>query len=197
MPTASSDDSFTYNLRFPGQYFDSETGLHHNYHRDYDSRLGRYIESDPIGLKGGLATFAYAKSSPLGHIDPFGLYTYEPPRPNLNTVVCDGNGDNPVPQLGNMNGSLNMKCLGPCVIAHEQNHIRDLLKIGSSPCRGRPKGTVVKFDTNAQNNQSERDSYNVEIDCLMKTLGSSSSCDCNTIVEKRIRQLFDERKKYE
>ena len=40
------------NLRFPGQYFDRETGLHYNYFRDYEPRTGRYIESDPIGLAG-------------------------------------------------------------------------------------------------------------------------------------------------
>ena len=49
----------TLNLRFPGQYADAETGLHYNYFRDYDPELGRYIESDPIGLLGGLNTFGY------------------------------------------------------------------------------------------------------------------------------------------
>ena len=43
----------TVNLRFPGQYFDSETGLHQNWHRDYDPQVGRYVTSDPIGLAGG------------------------------------------------------------------------------------------------------------------------------------------------
>jgi RHS repeat-associated protein len=42
--------SLTYELRFPGQFFDQATYLHYNYFRDYDPRLGRYIESDPIGL---------------------------------------------------------------------------------------------------------------------------------------------------
>lgn len=61
------------NLRFPGQYFDKETGLHYNFHRDYDPRTGRYIESDPIGLDGGLNTYAYALANPLRYIDKFGL----------------------------------------------------------------------------------------------------------------------------
>ena len=44
----------TNNLRFPGQYYDAETGLHYNYHRDYDPVTGRYLQPDPIGLLGGL-----------------------------------------------------------------------------------------------------------------------------------------------
>ncbi|MGH6839286.1 MAG: RHS repeat-associated core domain-containing protein [Methylocella sp.] len=65
--------TFTYDLRFPGQFFDQSTKLHYNYFRDYDPRLGRYIESDPIGLKGGINTYAYAKGNPVGIIDPSGL----------------------------------------------------------------------------------------------------------------------------
>ncbi len=64
---------FTLNLRFPGQYFDAETGLHYNYFRDYDPVTGRYLESDPIGLAGGLGTYGYVGGRPLGAVDSFGL----------------------------------------------------------------------------------------------------------------------------
>jgi RHS repeat-associated protein len=63
----------TLNLRFPGQYYDEETGLYYNYYRYYDPETGRYITSDPIGLDGGLNTYAYANGAPVNWIDPKGL----------------------------------------------------------------------------------------------------------------------------
>jgi RHS repeat-associated protein len=64
------------NLRFPGQYFDQETGLHQNYFRDYDPKTGRYILADPIGLRGGLNLYAYVENNPIVFFDPFGLLRY-------------------------------------------------------------------------------------------------------------------------
>lgn len=65
--------SLTYNLRFPGQYYDKETGLHYNYFRDYDPTTGRYVQSDPIGLGGGVNTYGYAGANPVMRIDQLGL----------------------------------------------------------------------------------------------------------------------------
>ncbi len=68
--------AFTYNLRHPGQYFDSETGLFQNGFRDYSSYTGRYVESDPIGLNGGSwSTYGYVDGNPISLIDPDGLET--------------------------------------------------------------------------------------------------------------------------
>jgi RHS repeat-associated protein len=68
--------TFIYNLRFPGQIFDSQAGLQQNYFRDYDPAVGRYIESDPIGLFGGsYATYAYANGRPVSGVDPRGRAT--------------------------------------------------------------------------------------------------------------------------
>ncbi len=65
--------SATVNLRMPGQYYDSESGLFYNWNRYYSPAIGRYISSDPIGQEGGLNTFNYAESSPVMFIDPEGL----------------------------------------------------------------------------------------------------------------------------
>jgi RHS repeat-associated protein len=65
--------TFVYNLRYPGQYYDVETGLNYNYFRDYDPQTGRYVESDPMGLKAGVNTYTYVGDSPIIGADPRGL----------------------------------------------------------------------------------------------------------------------------
>jgi RHS repeat-associated protein len=79
--SAANDDpdndaqSFVYGLRLPGQHYDSETQLHYNYFRDYDPAKGGYNQSDPIGLEGGINTYAYAQGNPISYSDPLGLET--------------------------------------------------------------------------------------------------------------------------
>lgn len=67
------ESSITMNLRLPGQYFDSETGMHYNFHRDYRPSTGKYVQSDPIGLRGGIGLYSYVHQNPIKDIDPSGL----------------------------------------------------------------------------------------------------------------------------
>jgi RHS repeat-associated protein len=70
--TVDATATVTNNLRFPGQYYDRETNTHYNYYRDYDPGIGRYVQSDPIGLRGGINAYVYAYD-PLTQVDPKGL----------------------------------------------------------------------------------------------------------------------------
>ena len=79
--------AFTFNGRFLGQYFDTETGLHYNYYRTYDPGTGRYLESDPIGLNGSLNTYGYVGGNPLSFVDPFGLIDLKIPGTTGQTTV--------------------------------------------------------------------------------------------------------------
>src|SRR5688500_7427990 len=67
---------YAYDLRFPGQQWDAETWGHYNYFRDYDPATGRYVQSDPIGLEGGMNSYLYGSGNPLLWPDPLGLAPY-------------------------------------------------------------------------------------------------------------------------
>jgi len=91
--------TITNNLRFPGQYFDSETGLNYNYFRDYNAMIGRYIESDPAGLKGGINLYVYVENNAVNVADLLGLTPGVPTGivtpgqfPNVANICSLGNG---------------------------------------------------------------------------------------------------------
>ncbi|WP_204355766.1 RHS repeat domain-containing protein [Marinobacter bohaiensis] len=77
-------------IGFPGQYLDRETNYHYNYYRDYDPAIGRYIESDPVGLHAGQNTYAYVTSNPILSFDIYGLW-WDSIGVNL-TFITEGEG---------------------------------------------------------------------------------------------------------
>ncbi len=68
-----ASSTITNNLRFPGQYYDAETGLHYNWNRYYDPRTGRYLTPDPVGLEEGINLFTYTENNPVNKVDSNGL----------------------------------------------------------------------------------------------------------------------------
>jgi len=70
--------AFTLDIRFPGQRYDSSSGLNQNYFRDHEPGSGRYAQSDPLGLRAGTSTYLYVLASPLARRDPLGLASDKP-----------------------------------------------------------------------------------------------------------------------
>jgi RHS repeat-associated protein len=131
MQIASTRLAAENNHRFPGQYYDAETGLHQNYFRDYEASIGRYVQRDPIGLDGGINVYGYVGGGPVGLYDSKGLRPIPPrsdspsgsPRgPRFPGSSCGAEGDpNNFPNKG-MSGTWSFEsachyhdnCYGAC-----------------------------------------------------------------------------------
>jgi RHS repeat-associated protein len=173
-------DAFAYNLRFPGQIFDGQAGLHYNYRRDYDPAAGRYVESDPLGLKAGTNTYAYVGSNTVSLNDPTGLAA--------GTIQCDGKGDYEIMLSEAQKGA----CDAECAKAHEQAHIADWKKqFGNESCRNKPRGYLPGFFMDPLYREfvrkSECHAYTVGKACDQNLL--KSSCPkCKSAAQSDIRR---------
>jgi RHS repeat-associated protein len=147
----ASGRSFAYNLRFPGQYYQTETGLNQNVNRDYDPLTGKYIESDPIGLAAGSNTYLYALADPVMMWDQYGLMSDDdccarsmalgqntrPPSTGW-VICCEGR---TVPCAYDPNAPQNDRARSirkKCSLAHERTHLNQIPCTNCTPDPVRP-----------------------------------------------------------
>ncbi len=97
--TATLSGNKQTNLRLPGQYYDLESAYHYNLFRDYNPALGRYMQSDPIGLGGGINRFSYAELNPVIKTDPKGLSTFMCRKPLDGLARLDDEGERNGPEI--------------------------------------------------------------------------------------------------
>jgi RHS repeat-associated protein len=139
----------TFNLRYPGQYFDKESDLHYNYHRSYSAKIGRYTQSDPIGLDGGWNRYSYVGQNPLGFTDPYGL-AYFAKRPLAGAPWLGPLSNNPIDDYFNTE------------ISHEQLFFED----GKSPSNiGFFGDSTLKTEPNPTGYRTRSGKFD---DCIMR-----------------------------
>ena len=158
--------NFVLDLRFPGQRYDAASGLNYNYFRDYDAISGRYLESDPIGLFGDIATYGYAASKPLAYFDFNGLDAiYVGCAGGQGLVVCDGKG-------GFEARVCDSGCAAECTRAHEYQHVADFVGRAPNRCKGKRRGASPTIEADMvkpfQYFEFECRAYRAGMNCLKK-----------------------------
>ncbi len=168
----STAAAFAQNLMFPGQYADAETGLSHNWHRTYDPTLGRYLQSDPIGLAGGFNRYAYSENDPILKFDFNGLAAVcqsalisQAPTKKVCAATAAGAGIGAVVG-GIIGGIIATPCVagGPLIIACEAGAVPPAVALGAGA--GAALGTLLCNDDAANNNNSEADCKKIKQQCI-------------------------------
>lgn len=190
---------FVLGMRFPGQYFDVETGLDYNYLRDYDSHVGRYLESDPIGLAGGIHTYAYALGNPIALMDQMGLQQQSVPicralKPGETANTPPGNSghlkcDDEVPGFTLKNyRTYGCSKLKECAEIHETRHKDDC---GTDACKGNQgKDITMIFLTSSDHMTSENNAFNDELACLVPNpYNHATDANCYNVCEDRAKDI--------
>ena len=170
----------------------------------YDPSLGRWLNRDPIGERGGHNLYSFVRNSPVIFFDHYGLQsrgrvrdrvTYLPPRrpdwepggphvPNDEfTIVCDGKGGIRIADAKDYDRSKTDPCVNECGDKHELCHKNDVLKSNPNICVGQPDGTEIRGEPSVRA-RSEVKCAQEEIDCLNERLG-----DCSCSDESMNRQL--------
>ncbi|MDR3446262.1 RHS repeat-associated core domain-containing protein [Dyella sp.] len=193
-----SASGYTYNLRFPGQYFDAESGLVYNIARSFEPATGRFVESDPTGIQHSQSTYAYVDDNPLIAFDPNGKAKIVQGRAgDASTIVCDGLGGISVylsPQIT----FDQMACWGDCTRAHEMVHRQQYLKANPAICANQSAFSTPRETSKVAADADEIAAYKAQIDCLKAKLRDIKDCDkCKEMIQHELQNEENLLRNYE
>lgn len=178
--------TFEFDLRFPGQRADGASGMNYNYFRDYEAATGRYVQSDPIGLEGGISTFAYVSSNPMLLVDALGLADQCPANCCKGVTFAEKEGG-VVAATIRCCGGAPLACFNPnicdgftpaacetvkrCTVRHESMHVDR-----HSSCDGQDTGAAVPKAPHTKDS-AECEAYSDELECLKTAKCDSKTCE--------------------
>ncbi|WP_253276166.1 RHS repeat domain-containing protein, partial [Xanthomonas campestris] len=169
--------AMVFDMRFPGQRFDAASGFNQNYFRDYDAATGRYGQSDPIGLRGGISSYLYSLGTPIRLYDPSGLEAVWDTKTcagQLGLTTCDGKG-------GFMVSNCNFGCDRECTQRHEEEHQRFLKALHPGACLGRPLGAAPWPQNYAADSEAYAREFH-ETECRADAI----TIDCISNIKKKV-----------